>query len=744
MASRPPEKGVDQQHPKVLHPSKSFSRLEPSKSPLSRSRASTLQGPPVPDILFPQDVVMSPQAEDGEEKKDIFASKDDNESVDGELDEQDAPHIKLPDTFEELPIEIRSLTERFLESLSAKVHPAPLSIDALSDLYQDFYSRASSHIGTHIATLISRLSREQSTPPSAGKGSKPASISSRKGTDQPSAGEQQMLTPSEISDRKKARRILELKRGALEEAVERAVCEKLYDRIWRHRSTDDEERDQKLRSRTAALSLVGIGLKELLVNTDEVTEDIKERTTEKELEIKEWLSAARIDIQKMDNEKYPLGKLQHLTAAHKSIVEALSKIFPATSSADEILPTLIYSLITSPPATINVISNLNFIQRFRGSSKMDGEAAYCLVNLEAAISFLETVDLSSLRANEGPEGPGKSNSRPTTPRTEMTPMKLGLSPVESPPIRPSISGVTASSSDLSGSPTTTKSQRRLSNLIQSQTTRIEQASDAVRESIIDSADQALDSINSTLENSFRFIFGRLKEKGAAPGQPEPSLPKTLEEARKLVSSPTLPDDDNASVSATSSIAEQADETPEEKPDLNSKMADIFGGRRPIRDRSVDSTKSGGSNNGKRVAFTEGKAASPTPPKPDQGSTTTPPAGNAAVESMRNLGNTLNPLSRFPNMNMIPRFGRVNTPPVVPPAAGDKGKQLSTPPLSSSSEDLSKEARAITALDVLRKTTPPVKRFLELKDVKELKIGEIEELLKEYQRLAGALRAAINS
>ncbi|KAF2501820.1 hypothetical protein BU16DRAFT_569715 [Lophium mytilinum] len=740
MASRPPEKGVDQKNLKVLHTSKSFSRLEPSKSPLSRSRASTLQGPPVPDILFPQDVVMSPSVEDGEEKKDIFASKDGDESVDGELDEQDAPDIKLPDTFEELPIEIRSLTERFLESLSAKVHPAPLSIDALSDLYQDFYSRASSHIGTHIATLISRLSREQSTPPGTGKGSKPASVNSRKGTDPPSASEQQMLTASEISDRKKARRILELKRGALEEAVERAVCEKLYERIWRHRSTDDEERDQKLRSRTAALSLVGIGLKELLVNTDDVTEDIKERTSEKELEIKEWLSAARIDIQKMDDEKYPLGKLQHLTAAHKSIVEALSKIFPATSSADEILPTLIYSLITSPPATINVISNLNFIQRFRGSSRMDGEAAYCLVNLEAAISFLETVDLSSLRANEGPEGPGKSNSRPTTPRTEMTPMKLGLSPVESPPIRPSISGVTASSSDLSGSPTTTKSQRRLSNLIQSQTTRIEQASDAVRESIIDSADQALDSINSTLENSFRFLFGR---KGAAPGQPEPSLPKTLEEARKLVSSPTIPDDDNASVSAASSIAEQADETPEEKPDLNSKMADIFGGRRPIRDRSVDSTKSGGSNNGKRVAFNEGKAASPTPPKLDQGTTTTPPVGNGAVESMRNLGNTLNPLSRFPNMNMIPRFGRVNTPPIAPPAAGvDKGRQLSTPPLSS--EDLSKEARAIAALDVLRKTTPPVKRFLELKDVKELKIGEIEELLKEYQRLAGALKGAINS
>jgi hypothetical protein len=554
-----------------------------------------------------------------------------------------------------------------------------------------------------------------------------------------------MLTASEVSDRKKARRILELKRGALEEAVERAVCEKVYDRIWRHRSTDDEERDQKLRSRTAALNLVGIGLKELLVNADDVTEEIRDRTAEKEPEIKEWLSAARVDLHKMDEEEYPLGKLQHLTAAHKSIVEALSKIFPASSSADEILPTLIYTLITSPPATLNVISNLNFIQRFRGSSRMDGEAAYCLVNLEAAISFLETVDLSSLRANEGPEGPEKPNSRPATPKSEITPMKLGLSPVEDRPVRPNIAGVT-SAGGKPESPTTTKSQRRLSNLIQSQTTRIEQASDAVRESIIDSADQALDSINSTLENSFRFLFGRLKEKSAVPGSPEPSLPKTLEEARKLVSTPPPADDDNASVSAASSIAEQMDDIPDAKPDLNSKMSDIFGGRRQIRDRSVDSTTSGGSNSGKRVAFTEGKDVGGTPPKSDAGNTMSPPVGNGAVESMRNLGNTLNPLSRFPNMNMIPRFGRTATtssPPIVPPAAGDKGK--SPPPLTSSvSEDVAKETRAVAAIETLRKTTPPVKRYLELKDARDLKIGEIEELLKEYQRLAGALRGAINS
>ena len=62
--------------------------------------------------------------------------------------------------------------------------------------------------------------------------------------------------------------MLEVKRVALEEAVERAVCEKIYEKLWKHRTTDDDARDEKLRSRTAALSLVGIGLKELHVDID--------------------------------------------------------------------------------------------------------------------------------------------------------------------------------------------------------------------------------------------------------------------------------------------------------------------------------------------------------------------------------------------------------------------------------------------------------------------------------------------
>ncbi|KAH6616838.1 hypothetical protein C7974DRAFT_366498 [Boeremia exigua] len=726
--------------PRNLHPSRSFTRLDAAPtSPLARNRASTLQGPHVTDMLDPLKTSMVPE-EDENVDGDVFAKK--------EEEEQQLPAQPAPDVFEELPIEIRSLTERFLESLSAKVHPTPPTADSLSDLFQDFYTRASSKINTHIATLSARLTSETFIAQS-NKGSAPSSRagSIRKGSDP--AAEQQMLSASEMSDRKKARKSLETKKVLLEEAVERAVCEKVYDRIWRHRSTDDEERDHKLRSRTAALSLVGIGLKELLMTGEEMTEEERNKAKEKEPEIREFLSAARSDIMKMNHEKHPLGKMLHLTAAHKSIVDALSKIFPATSSADEILPTLIYALITLPPAYLNVISDLNFIQRFRGASRIDGETAYCLVNLEAAVSFLETVDLSSLRAEEG-AALERTSSRPSTPKVEVTPMLLGLS--DAPDlVQTPATPTTRTTFKEPSSPTTTKIQRRLSNLVQAQTNRIESASDAVRESILDSADQALGRINTTLDTSFKFFFGGLRERD--PAAEQPVLPKTLEEVRELVSSPTRGlhiDDDNLSVSAASED-DRHEVLP--KQDLNTRMSDLFAGKRQVRDRSVDSARSGGSNSARRVALAS-KAIEEKTPSPAATKTDPAPTTPSAVDSLRSLGNSFNPLNTFRSVSVLPRFGRAAstvTTPTLPSPAPEQTKTSPVPTPEPPSRTISTEValvdekgvKAIAALEQMKKTAPPLKKFLDAKDAQDLKLKEVDELLKDYQRLAAAMRSAIH-
>jgi hypothetical protein len=556
-----------------------------------------------------------------------------------------------------------------------------------------------------------------------------------------------MLSASEIADRKKARRLLELKKVALEEAVEKAVVGRLYARLYRHRSADDEERDQKLRSRIAALSLVGIGLKELLAGADEIPDDIRKKTVDEQDHIKDLLAGARKNIQDMDDEIYPLGKLQHLSAAHKSIVETLSKLFPSSSSADEILPTLIYALITSPPEHVNVISNLKFIQRFRAAGKVDGEAAYCLVNLEAAASFLETVDLTSLRADESPQGPQK-HSHPPTPRTESTPMSLGITPADDPLARSTESIGSDPSKPL---PSPVKQQRRLSNLLQMQSNKLNEASDSIRGAVLDSADSAFDTINSTLESSFKFLFGRMREhqeQSSNESGQEVVLPKTLEDARKLVSTPTPPPEeaDDASVGMTSSPVSEREavvDDPLSTSASEGKLTELFAGRRPLRERSVDSTRSGGS--GKRVAF---ETTTPAP-------TSMPPSlvsrdSNPAVESMRNFGNTINPLNQFSRMSGL--FGRANptasnAPPSPSPTPMTSSSNESTLPMIPGSPPPSRtvaDIKAVHAVEELKKATPPNKRFVECKDAKDLKLGEVEELLKEYQRLVALMGKAVSS
>ena len=296
----------------------SFTRYEPPAplSPSGRSRASTIQSVPPPK---------SPKKVDAS-SEDIFekSMNEENEPLSPVLDKTNS----LPDRFDEMPIELASLTDRFVDSLSAKVYNEPPTADQLSELFQEFYGRASGSISIHIATLRSRLNRQNS--PTHSKASSRARLPSSKpsndslGPADDRGGSQQMLTASEVTERRKQRKLLEYKRIVLEEAVEKRVCEKIYDKLWRHKSSLDEVRDEKLRSKTAALALVGIGLKDLGIEWKEAAE----RTAE---DIQASLAPARESLAKMNEEHYPLGKLQHLTTAHKAVVDTLSSIHSSSS-----------------------------------------------------------------------------------------------------------------------------------------------------------------------------------------------------------------------------------------------------------------------------------------------------------------------------------------------------------------------------------------------------------------------------
>ncbi|UKZ51916.1 hypothetical protein TrVGV298_005681 [Trichoderma virens] len=654
------------------------------------------------------------------------AENSDNE----ELPEITRASIELDD----LPIELITLTDSFVESLSAKVHSTPPNIAKLSQLFQEFYSQASSHIGTHISALASRQSRETFQPPPSSSSvasrlrSKAASLGSK--DKQKAENEQQMITPEELANRKKARKALEAKRSLLEEAVERRLCEGIYDRIYRHRSTQDEAQDAKLRSKTAALSLVGIGPSDLGIDLGEVEPQTEKSTAERTEVIRGQLESARKDLIRMTESRYPLGKLNRLKAAHKSIVDTLAQFHPS-ASADEIMPMLIYTLITLPPEHLQVISDLNFIQNFRWEQKLTGEEAYCLTNLEAAISFLQTVDLATLREDERPSGPVKAPGQPATPKVETFPPAYSQGLTTSPQSTSAVNTENATApkpeSSPSLKPASTVKNRRLSDLINTPTQAFGAASDAV----FTTADQGLKTISNSLGESYSFLLGKLKERQEDPKEPI-AVPKTLDDARKLVSTPPPEDEDNAS-SITGADSEQA------KPQngRDDRVLSIIGGR---RDHSTDSTRSGRSaSSSKKVLFAaedaKAGAAAPAPTQP------------AMLDQMRNLGNTFNPMARLSGISLVRGFGRSVSTPVNTPAKDTKDAPKDTKDSKDGVKptdggDLATAFPDIAAVlppKEIPKIAPPNKRFMELQNPGDLRLSEVLDLLKDYRRLAGALK-----
>ncbi|KAK0654520.1 hypothetical protein QBC41DRAFT_332170 [Cercophora samala] len=701
------------------------------------------------------------------ERPDTFESRISEENVDSE-----PPRASVD--LDDLPIELVSLTDGFIDSLSAKVHSTPPNIDKLSQMFQDFYATASAHIRTHIDSLATLQRRDVSPAPALSTRASAASLLRAKaaslGTKEktkPGAvrRESEMLTPEELAERKKARRALELKKGLLEEAVERRLCEGVYSKIYRHRTTQDEAQDAKLRSKTAALAVVDIGPMDLGVELGTPDND-PEAIAKKTAEVKEWLEGARKELTLMSQARYPLRKINHLKAAFKSIIDTLAHFHPS-SSADELMPMLIYTLITLPPQNLNAISDINFIQRFRWEQKLTGEASYCLTTLEATISFLETVDLSTLRADETPGGPMKAPGSPpkentfppafspTSPSPPTTASAIAAAAASSPNPNTATASLSAnlikppspSPAAAAGFRSTVSQQlrnRRLSDLVNTPAQAFNAASDAVL-STVNTADQSLKTIGNSLGDSYKFLLGKLREPLSQPDG-QVLVPKTLDDARKLIDTPTPLDrsDSPSPIPIPAPVVE-------DRPPLLSFISGT--GRKISRDPSADSTRSGGS----RRALDEPSSSL----RPPQTSTTTaiatgsgnnsPVVVTSPLDSMRQLGNSFNPLGRISaGIGGFRNFGR-STPTTPSPAApptptkdgvstlSTRGLGVTTTTEPPSGGDLTTTIPDLPPPPPTKKTEPPLAKFMTMQNAAEMKVGDVFELLRDYKRLASALQ-----
>ncbi|KAL1843773.1 hypothetical protein VTJ49DRAFT_7483 [Mycothermus thermophilus] len=726
---------------------------------------------------------------------------------------------------DDLPIELISLTDRFVDSLTAPVHPTPPTIDDLTRMFQDFYATAASHIQTHVDTLAARQRREEredSAPPLT---SRPSAASLLRATasslgPRPAPprrdSEQQLLTTEELAERKRARRALEHKRSQLEEAVERRLCEGIYTKIYRHRSTQDEANDAKLRSKTAALSVVGIGPVDLGVDLGIPAESDVEAAAKKQNEVREWLEPARTELALMSQARYPLGKLNHLKAAHKSIIDTLSHFHPS-SSADELMPMLIYTLITLPPESLSVISDVNFIQRFRWEQKLNGEASYCLTTLEAAIAFLETVDLSTLRADETPTGPAKPPGGSPSLKSDTFPP--AFSPTASSPSMSNPNPFETASTTLTpahrphrqtspGPPPAAsagfraavnaqlRGPRRLSDLVRNTPTP-SQALNAASDAVFTTADQGLKTIGTSLGDSYNFLLGKLRERapgallskdsgasgsGSAGDDTVAAIvPKTLADARKLVSTPPLlpqgqQDDEAVSLSGATPTPtpgdqqqkqQQQQQAPQHPPERPSPLLSFISGTASKRDRSADSARSAASSVSRRATTAADER------RPAEAATSSPVAAISPplIDSVRSLGNSFNPMARLSaGIGGLRAFGRGSPVPTATAAtaattttatttttttttttaatgAGEGTAASATDVAAAAVDPPAKEVDLATAFPDLApilppreypKIRPPNPRFMEAQSAADLTVGDVFELLRDYKRMAKAL------
>ncbi|KAK6221340.1 hypothetical protein LQW54_001439 [Pestalotiopsis sp. IQ-011] len=160
---------------------------------------------------------------------------------------------------------------------------------------------------------------------------------------------------------------------------------------------------------------------------------------------KRFLTLAQQELLKIRSYRAPRDKIICVLNCCK-VIFGLLKNAKSDSSADSFMPLLIYVVLQSNPD--HLVSNVQYILRFRNQEKLGGEAGYYLSSLMGAIQFVENMDRTSLTITDEDFEKNvesavstiaeKHRHADTSPRQEQYSEKTGLnSPGES-STRPSL------------------------------------------------------------------------------------------------------------------------------------------------------------------------------------------------------------------------------------------------------------------------------------------------------------------
>ncbi|KAI0339587.1 hypothetical protein BDW22DRAFT_1361143 [Trametopsis cervina] len=106
-----------------------------------------------------------------------------------------------------------------------------------------------------------------------------------------------------------------------------------------------------------------------------------------------FLMFAQQELFKVNHYKAPRDKLICILNCCK-VIFGLIRHLRKEEGADSFIPILIYVVLKANPE--HLLSNIEFINRFRNPAKLQSEAGYYLSSLMGAVSFIETMDHTSL------------------------------------------------------------------------------------------------------------------------------------------------------------------------------------------------------------------------------------------------------------------------------------------------------------------------------------------------------------
>lgn len=107
-----------------------------------------------------------------------------------------------------------------------------------------------------------------------------------------------------------------------------------------------------------------------------------------------FLKLAQQEMLKIKGYRAPRDKVICVLNCCKVIFGLLKSSKTGDTSADAFVPLLIYVVLKANPD--HLVSNIQYILRFRNQDKLGGEAGYYLSSLSGAIQFIESLDRTSL------------------------------------------------------------------------------------------------------------------------------------------------------------------------------------------------------------------------------------------------------------------------------------------------------------------------------------------------------------